>query len=183
MNLDSRKKLTPLTRMLHWIVAIAMICLLTIGVYMVETETRSLYSWHKSFGLLVLFIAAIRVAWRIKNGWPIPVARYSKFEHLLSKAVHWVLIIGTLTLPVSGLLMSSLGGHGIDLFGLEILPRNVAPENPAKVIAHSEVLSSIFKNVHHWSAYIIIATVTLHAVGAVKHHFIDKDATLKRMIK
>ncbi|AQS36436.1 cytochrome B561 [Shewanella psychrophila] len=183
MKFDSHEKLSSLTLALHWIVAIVMISLLAIGVYMVETETRSLYSWHKSFGLLILFIAVIRVVWRIRNGWPTPVGNYSNFEHLLSTIVHWALIIGTIVLPISGFLMSSLGGNGVDLFGLEIIARNIDPENPAKTITHSEALASFFHNIHYWSSYIIIATVILHVAGALKHHIIDKDETLTRMLK
>ncbi|ROS00167.1 cytochrome b561 [Sinobacterium caligoides] len=182
MKLDTADQLSAITKMLHWLVAIFMIALLFAGVYMVETEAGWLYPWHKSFGFLLLFIVIVRVAWRIKNGWPSPVGQYSTIELSLSKFIHWLLILGTLLLPISGLLMSYYAGHGIDMFGLEVIGKNIDPENPEKAIAHSKALASFFHSVHHWSGYIIIAAVTLHVVGALKHHFVDKDETMKRML-
>lgn len=182
MELDSADQLSPLTKILHWVVALFIIALLFVGVYMVETDTGWLYPWHKSFGFLVFFIVIIRVIWRIKNGWPSAVGLYSKLEHSLSKLMHWVLIIGTVMLPASGLLMSFFGGHGIDLFGLEVIPKNINPDNPEKSMAINEDSASLFHGIHHWTGYIIIAAVTLHVLGALKHHCIDKDDTMKRML-
>ncbi|WP_299569796.1 cytochrome b [uncultured Shewanella sp.] len=183
MQLDTSTTLSPITRMLHWIVGVGMISLLAIGVFMAETKTYSLYSWHKSFGFIIFFVVLLRVLWRIKNGWPSPAGNYTPIEHILSKLVHWLLILGTLLLPISGFLMSSLGGNGVDVFGLEIVARNVAPANPQKALAHYPQIASFFHSVHHWAGYAIIASVFLHVAGALKHHIIDKDNTLKRMLK
>ncbi len=183
MQLDTPTQLSPTTKALHWIVALGMIGMLAVGVYMVETETFGLYPWHKSFGFLIFFIVMLRVIWRIKNGWPVPASDYPQIERSLAKVVHWVLIIGTVCLPLSGFLMSSLGGHGVDVFGMEVVARNIDPEDPSKALAHSETLAGLFHSVHHWLGYIIIASVILHVLGALKHHVIDKDSTLKRMLK
>lgn len=182
MELDSTDRLSTLTKTLHWLVAVFIIGLLSVGVYMTETETGWLYPWHKSFGFIALFIVIIRVLWRIKNGWPHPVAQYSSIEQGLATWTHWVLIIATVMLPVSGLLMSYFGGHGLDVFGLEVIARQVNPDNPATVIAHSKALASFFNAVHYWSGYIIIAAITVHIAGALKHHCVDKDETMRRML-
>lgn len=182
MNIDTSNQFSPMTVILHWIVALTMIGLLAVGVFMVEKEAYSLYWWHKSFGSLIFLVVILRIAWRLKNGWPNPVGQYSNIEQSLAKVVHWVLIIGTVLMPISGFLMSSLGGYGVDLFGLDIVARNANPENPSEVIAHNETIRGLSHAVHHWLGYILIATVTLHFFGALKHHLIDKDGTLKRML-
>ena len=94
--LDSEHELSRITIVLHWLVGVAIIILLAVGVFMANTETWSLYPWHKSIGILVAVLALLRVMWRVKNGWLQPVASYSAIEVSLAKAVHWVLIIATL---------------------------------------------------------------------------------------
>ncbi|GAA4650025.1 cytochrome b [Kistimonas scapharcae] len=182
MQPDKPDRLSLVTIALHWLVAVSMIGMLAIGVYMVETETYSLYSWHKSFGVLIITMVIMRVIWRIKNGWPVPVSQYKSIEQSLAKAMHWILIIGTVLMPVSGTLMSAFGGNGVDLFGLELVPRNPDPENPGKVLAHNGDIAAFCHAMHHWLGYIVIGAVLLHITGALKHHCLDKDATLKRML-
>ena len=182
MQTDSPDQFSPVTIVLHWIVGIAMIALLAIGVYMTETETYALYSWHKSFGFIIFFIVMVRVIWRIKNGWPAPIGQHTPFELSLARIIHWVLILGTVLMPVSGFLMSSLSGNGVEVFGLEVVARNPDPDNPRQVIPYSETYASFFHTMHHRLGYLLIAAVLLHIAGAVKHHLIDKDGTLKRML-
>lgn len=159
-----------------------MITLLSTGVFMAETSTYALYPWHKSFGVVIALFVIVRVFNRIKNGWPAPVRDYSTLEKTLSHAVHWLLIIGTVMMPISGFLMSALGGHGVDLFGLELVARNPDPTNPKEVIAHNGAIAGFAHSIHHWAGYAIIAGVGLHIAGALKHHIVDKDGTLRRML-
>lgn len=179
--MDTYHKLSKQTLFLHWVVAIGMIGLLAVGIYMAETKSYFLYDWHKSFGVLILFFVVWRILWRMKNGWLQPVSEYSAAEVTLSKVVHWVLIIGTLMMPISGMMMSGLGGHGIPLFGLEILSENPDPNNPGKVLAINETLAGAGKAMHGLGGNLIIGAIVLHIAGALKHHFVDKDGTLKRM--
>ena len=182
MTFDTRQKLSSNTVLLHWIVGLTIIALLAVGVYMAETETFALYPWHKSFGVLVFFFVLLRVAWRVKNGWPTPVRAYERIEQQLSKVVHYVLLIGTVVMPLSGFLMSSLGGNGVDFFGIELVARNPDPANPREVIPLNGALGSLGHAIHHWVGYLMIAALVLHIAGAVKHHVTDKDGTLVRML-
>lgn len=182
MQLDTADKFSPITIALHWIVGLSIIGLLAVGVYMAETETRSLYPLHKSFGFLIFFIVVLRVVWRVRNGWPVPVSQYSSIEQILAKVVHWVLILGTLCMPISGFLMSTMGGHGLEVFGLEVVARNLDPENPAKSIPINKALAGFSHSTHHWLGEAMIVAVILHVAGALKHHLIDRDGTLRRML-
>lgn len=122
MKKDTHNKLSPLSIALHWIVGLTMIFLLFTGIYMSQAEIYSLYPLHKSIGFLILFFVIARVVWRIINGWPTPASEMSSSQQKLAKGVHWLLIIATVLMPVSGMLMSVTGGHGLDLFGLQIFP-------------------------------------------------------------
>lgn len=182
MKADTPEQFSHLTIALHWIVGLTVIGLLAVGVYMEETEAYSLYPWHKSFGFLIFFVVLLRVAWRIKNGWPTPVGQYSKVEQILAKVVHWVLILGTVLMPISGFLMSAFGGPGVEVFGLEVVARNANPDNPSEVIAHNKAIASFTHSLHHWLGEALIIAVALHVVGAIKHHVIDKDGSIRRML-
>lgn len=182
MEYDTHSKLSTNTLVLHWIVGIVMIALLATGIYMEENKVFSLYPWHKSFGVLIATFVVLRVIWRIKNGWPSHVSDYSKIEKMLSKIVHYILIIGSVLMPISGFIMSAMGGHGVDFFGLELVARNPDPANPKEVIALNGTLAGLGHTVHKFSGMAILVSLILHVVGAQKHHLIDKDGTLRRML-
>lgn len=175
-------KMSGWTVIFHWAVAIAVLGLLLLGYYMKTTQTFSLYPIHKSLGILALFIILARVIWRVREGWPAPLPTHKKREVRLSRFIQWTLLIATIGMPVSGILMGAASGHGIALFGLEIVPRNPDPSNPAAVIAFSPVLDSVGHWIHEWLSYAMVAALVLHLFGALKHHFFDKDHTLRRMM-
>lgn len=181
MTPDTREKLSPTTVFLHWVVGLTIIGLLAVGVYMAETETFALYPWHKSFGQLIFVFVLLRVIWRIHNGWPTPIREYLPIEQLLAKVVHYVLLIGTVLMPLSGFIMSAVGGNGVEFFGIEIVARNPDPADPKKVIAHSEAIAGLASAIHQWVGYTLIAALVLHVAGALKHHVVHKDGTLRRM--
>ena len=182
MQIDTKSELSSNTLILHWVVGIIMIILLATGVFMKETETYALYPWHKAFGVLIALPVILRVLWRLKSGWPPPVREYKEIEKKLSKFIHYLLLIGTVILPISGFMMSAIGGHGVELFGLELFPRNPNPLNPQEVIALNGSVAGIAHEVHSIAGYIIIIGVILHTAGVLKHHIFDKDGTLLRML-
>jgi len=78
---------------------------------------------------------------------------------------------------------SGYGGYGFDVFGLiDLVPRNPHPEIPYKVIPYDAELAELGGSVHEFFAWTMIALIALHVVGGLKHHFLDKDGTLKRML-
>ena len=182
MHFDTPTRLSRTTVGLHWIVGLPVIGLLAVGVYMAETGTRSLYPWHKSFGFAIFFVVLLRIGWRATNGWPVPVSRYLRFERLLARTVQWILLLGTILMPISGFLMSALGGFGVDVFALEVVARNPDPLSPGKILAHNATWASFFHEVHELIGYVMIAALALHISGALKHHLIDNDGTLQRML-
>ena len=131
--------------------------------------------------MIIIAFVLTRVIWRILNGWLEPASKYSNIEHLMAKVVHWALIIGTVALPVSGVLMSGAGGHGLAIFGWELLAENIDPNNLEEVIPLNKALAGFSHEIHEIAGNVMIIAIGLHVVGALKHHIIDKDGTLRRM--
>lgn len=182
MKNDTVEKLSATTVTLHWLVGLIVLGLLTSGVSMVEGEIYALYPWHKSVGVVALLFICLRIAWRCRNGWLQPVAQYSPLERHAARTTHHLLLWGVLLMPLSGLLMSGMAGYGVELFGLELIASNPDPAEPGAVIAFDSGLANFASAVHSYAGYLLIAVVSLHLLGALKHHFIDRDATLRRML-
>ena len=179
---DTKNKLSHITIALHWIVGLTIITLLGVGFYMDLTHTYSLYPIHKSVGVCIFVVIILRVIWRIYNGWPEPASNYKKWEQNLSKIVHYILLIGSVLMPLSGMMMSAMGGHGISVFGFELFHHNPDPLNPDKALPLNADMAKAGAAIHEWVAFILIGAVFLHIAGALKHHIIDGDGTLKRML-
>lgn len=161
----------------HWVIALLIIAMLAIGIYMVDlpkggAARTEWIDFHKSVGILVLVLGTWRVLWRIASGVPDEIADMPRWQHNAAKAVHLMLLIAIVAMPVSGYMRSSMRGKQVSFFGLFDMP----------VLPQSEVIGSAASAVHSWLAYILIAIIVVHVVAAVKHHVIDKDATLKRML-
>lgn len=180
--MTSTNSLPTATRLLHWVVALLMIGLLCVGFVMATFELYALYPLHKAFGVLALLIIVPRAVLRLVQGWPVPVRHYPAWEHGLAVLMHWVLLLGTLLMPLSGLAMSAAGGHGVDVFGFQLFAANPDPAQPGEVLPLDATLAGIGHTVHWLAGYAVAAAVLLHVAGALKHHVLDKDRTLLRML-
>ena len=174
---DTFEKFTLTTVSLHWIIAIGIIAMLAFGL-VIEDMPRSpekgeLIGLHKSFGVLIFVLAVARIGWRVRNKFPEPLSLMPNWQEKLAKITHWVLILGTVLMPISGVFMSIGGGHSVGIFGLELIAGS-----EDKI----EVLSEIGKVMHGLGGKLLIGFIILHFAGALKHQFIDKDGTLQRML-
>lgn len=174
---DSREKLTRTTVGLHWIIAFGMIAMLAVGLYIEDLERgpeRSfLIGLHKSFGVLILILAMGRILWRWRNGFPINLSAMPPWQDLAARTTHWLLLIGTVLMPITGAMMSIGSGYGIAVFGLELVPRSTVKY---------ETMAGVGRTAHWIAGYALIAAILLHIAGAAKHHVVDKDGTLRRML-
>lgn len=173
---DTHEKFTLTTIGLHWIIAIGMILMLAFGLY-IEGLPRSpdkgeLIGLHKSIGVIILVLAFIRVYWRHLNKFPKPLSTLTSWQAKLATLAHWVLLLGTILLPVSGVMMSIGGGHSIAVFGMSIYASS------GEKIAW---LAQVGHIGHEIGGKIVILFILLHVAGAIKHQFIDKDGTISRM--
>ncbi len=160
----------------HWTIAALIIVMLAIGLYMDSLPSGpGKGQWvqiHKSIGILVLVLGTWRVLWRVFLRFPDDIADMPRWQELAAKSVHIALLALIVAMPVSGYVSSSTGDHEVSFFGLFNLPQ--LPENKA--------LSEQLGDLHETLADLLMIVLALHVAAALKHHVIDKDATLKRML-
>ncbi|CAM5220035.1 cytochrome b [Alishewanella longhuensis] len=167
------------TRILHWLSAVLLIGLLASGIYMADGHNYALYDWHKAFGVMALLLVIVRLYYRAKNPWP-SAARGTAHEkpiHLM----HQSLLLICVMLPITGMLYSGLGGFGIEVFGLTLVPNGYTEQG--EVLPYSQEGSDFGKIMHYYLGYLMAALVLLHASAALKHHFVDQDSTLLNMVR
>lgn len=162
----------------HWIVALAVAGLFGLGLWMVELNYYSPWyhdapAIHKAVGILVLLAMAFRVLWRFTNATPEPLPSLSRFEIKASEAVHGILYLLIFAVLVTGYLISTAADKPVEVFGLFSVPA---------LISGLPNQEDVAGEVHEWLAYGLAAFVGLHAAAALKHHFVDRDATLRRML-
>jgi cytochrome b561 len=175
---NTRSSFGWLTRLLHWLVALHILGLIALGWYMVDLSYydpnyHDSLTYHKAFGMLALTLAACKVLWFIANVQPSPTAPLPAWQALASHSVHLLLLGLMLVIPVSGYLISTSAGDGIDLWGWFEIPA---------LIELSDAWRDVAISTHEYLAYGILAITGLHAAAALKHQFIDGDGTLKRML-
>lgn len=174
--MDNDTKLSTPTIVLHWLIGIVFIIILAVGFYMVDLpkgpDKGQLYGLHKSFGFLFLFLALVRVGWRFKEGAIAADPNLARWQHIAAKSVQHLLLLFTLVMPITGMMLSIGAGKGIAVFGFSIVAAG----------DKMETLQSVGHFLHTNIPILIVIALGLHILAALKHHFIDKDATLKKML-
>ncbi len=165
----------------HWLSAFLVISLLFLGFFMGDIPKSTAWhkiakNWHQLLGLFLLILVVLRSLWSLINIKPQSVGKPSKLELFLIKLTHTILYIFMFIIPVSGWIMSSAKGKLVKLptlagyhFAMPGIPLDI---NLAK-LAHQ---------LHEIFAWILVVLITLHVLAALKHHFIDKDNILKRIL-
>jgi cytochrome b561 len=180
--MQTREIMTPILRytapavVLHWLAALLIFVAFPLGLSMQELPLSPLklrlYSYHKWIGITVLLLAGLRVAWRLSHRPPPLPDSIAGWQRRASAAVHGLLYLLILAIPLSGWLMSSAKGFQTVWFGVLPLP---------DLVGKSRELGELLEDVHAWLNYTLLALVILHVVGAIKHHFIERQSFLQRM--
>lgn len=167
-----------LAQLLHWLLGLLILGLIGMGWWMVglgfyDPWYHRAPELHKTLGMLALVLAVLRIGWAISERPPGLVESLHAWEKLAATAAHHLLYLVTLAIPVTGYLISTARGEGIDLYGWwevpALLPAEKGREEWAGVL-------------HAYLAYGTLALVGLHASAALKHQFIDRNGTLRRML-
>lgn len=162
---------------LHWLIGIMILISFAVGFYMsglkFSPEKLKLYNWHKWAGVTIFTLVLIRCVWRLTHAVPPPPAGMPAWQHRVAEATHYVLYALMIVIPLSGWLMSSAKGFQTVYFGVVPLP---------DLVSKSEDLGNTLQLIHKSLNYTMIGMVVLHAAAALKHHFIDKDEVLRRML-
>ena len=160
----------------HWLTALLVLGMLAFGFFMggIEGLARfKAYNLHKSIGITILVLISLRLLWRLTHSYPPSLSSHKPWEKILAKLVHFSLYGLLFLMPLSGWTMSSAAGRPVKVFDLFTMPDLVSPDRE---------LAGFLSSAHWYIAWGIIGLVTLHIAGALKHHIVDKDVTLKRML-
>ena len=174
---NSQKQYGLISIALHWIVAVAIIGMFALGLYMTSLDYydpnyQKLPNIHQSIGILLLMVIVIRIGWLIYSPKPYSISSHSRFERITGKAVHLLLYVFTFLIIATGYLISTADSNPIDVFGWFKVGSVISPFDQQADKAGAA---------HYYLSLILIAIAVLHAGAALKHHFIDRDDTLRRM--
>lgn len=170
-----------IARWLHWSIALLLVLLFTLGWYMTGLDYydpwyKDSFDLHRGVGVITTLLILVRIFWALLNIHPVHHATMKRWERMTADMVHRLLYLLMLGLPLSGYLISTARGAGIDFFGLFELPALL----PQAVDDAREEWSG---KVHYLLAFGGAWLVLAHGAAALKHHFIDRDDTLKRMLR
>jgi cytochrome b561 len=170
-------------RIIHWVMALLIIAMVPVGIYMTNIPyppnpaanpalKDSLYEWHKSFGIIIFLLAALRVVVRLIKGVPAPVPTLTTIERIASSSVHHLLYILIFAVPFAGWLATSMCYGPVNLFW------TVPVTLP---FSGSEATCGAIYKVHFGLAGLMTLLVFAHIGGAMMHLVIKRDGVFRRM--
>jgi cytochrome b561 len=162
---------------LHWVIAIAVIVnwrIAEAGEHLPDAERGAVMANHMALGMTILLLTLLRLAWRLTHKPPPLASTLKSWERAAARTVHTIFYILLIGLPLGGWLATSYYGIGVDIWGVMTVPRMPVGVDPdfGHEIYHA----------HAFGGTVLLALVALHLLGALKHHFLDKDGNLWRML-
>ena len=174
---NTREAWGSVQKLLHWTIALAVVALATLGWVMLGMDrspaTIRIYALHKSVGLTVLGLVLLRLGWRWSQPRPELPPTMRPWERALAGLVHFGLYAILVAMPLSGWIYNSASNFPLKWFGLFRVPA-LSGRNPD--------LAELAETAHLVLFWAPAALFMLHVAGALKHHFIDRDDVLVRML-
>lgn len=163
---------------LHWSMALVIYAMFALGLWMVglsyyDTWYHNAPEIHKSIGVILMLVLIIRLTWRVVSPPPKPLSSYSPLVRITAVVAHGLLYGLLIAILFSGYLISTADGKPVSVFGWFSLPA---------VLTGAGEQADLAGDIHLWLAWSIVILSVLHGLAALKHHFIDRDITLKRML-
>jgi cytochrome b561 len=175
---NSTKQYGVVAIAIHWGVAVVIVGLFALGYWMVDLDYY--HEWYKqapdiqrSIGILLFITMLLRVLWRLTNPRPAPLPTHRRFEVVAAHGAHFMLYLLIFTAMTSGYLISTADGSAISVFGWFDVP---------SVTGRIKGMEDTAGLVHYWATWAIVGLASVHALAALKHHWFDKDDTLRRML-
>lgn len=173
----SSGRYTAVAQGLHWLIAGLIVTQFVLALAADDlplgAHKLALLARHKSFGMTVLMLAALRLLWRLKNSPPDLPSGMTPLERMLARSTHVAFYVLLFAMPMTGWLMSSAKNYSVSWFGLFTWPN---------LIGKNETAFDLLRTTHHILSYILFAIAVLHILAALKHHFWNKDDVLLRML-
>ena len=174
---NTRDRWGAVSQFLHWLILALVLWMAWLGLTMTDMPNTprkvDTYALHKSIGLTILALATLRLAWRLHAGSPAPVSGTPRWQNRAAQVSHMLLYALLFAIPLSGWLFNSAAGFPLQWFGLFNLPP-IAPSDTA--------LRELAGTLHLWLFLLLVAVALVHAVAALHHHLVLRDATLARML-
>jgi cytochrome b561 len=195
--IQTSTRYTKTAIILHWLIAFFIFGMFALGWYMADLPKDApkdmahdlfdlgIYTWqsaeaisprnfyfnlHKSLGITILALIALRILWRITHRPPAMLTSYKAWETKLANGTHHLLYLLMATVPLTGLIMAMYGKYGVKWFGLSFISGT-----------DNKPLRDFFEGAHESIGIVLLVAVAIHVAGALKHKLIDKDETSKRM--
>jgi cytochrome b561 len=161
---------------LHWFIALLITAGFTLGATMTDLHMSprklKLYSYHKWIGITVLGLVLIRSVWRLTHA-PPPEVPMPRWQLRAARATHFLLYALMIVTPMCGWMYTSAAGYPVVYLKLWQLP---------DLVRKNKELADVLAEVHGFLAWTLFWVVLLHTAAALKHHFVDRDSTLKRIL-
>ena len=154
------------TRGIHWIVVLLLIGSFTLA-------WSDVIGIHKYVGVTILAFAVLRILWTVIQPVVGALGDLPRWQHIAAKAVHGLLMLWLVAMPLTGWTMSSAAGRAVSFWGWFTLPPLVSPDRP---------LARQMAEIHETLALIGLALIAVHVAAALWHHMVVKDDTLRRML-
>ncbi|MFT3906546.1 MAG: cytochrome b [Steroidobacteraceae bacterium] len=161
---------------LHWLIALLIFTAFIMGWTMtsmaISPQKLKLFNYHKWVGVTVLGLALLRLLWRLTHRAP-PLLPMPAWQRISAHALHGLLYLLMLLQPLTGWLYSNAVGYPIVYLGHFPLPT---------LVHKDKQLAATFENLHGLLGWLLAGVLALHIAAALKHHLIDRDDTLRRML-
>jgi cytochrome b561 len=162
---------------LHWIIAVLILCSAGMGLYIggmpLSPRKLQFIAYHKWNGITIFVLVALRLGWRATHPAPPLPANMPAWQRMAAHASHVALYILMISIPLVGWLQSSAAGVPVIWFGVLPLPSPLDRDKP---------LADLLLSAHRYLNYGLLLLIALHAAAAIKHHLVDRDDVLTRML-
>jgi cytochrome b561 len=168
---------TATAKLFHWVMAALIFAQIALGLiavsWRVSPTKLNLFVWHKSTGMLILALLALRLLWRLSSRVPELPPEMAAWERLGAHLSHFLLYALMVALPVTGWVISSASNVPFRIFWTIPLPAITPPD---------KALADLFATIHGWLVTLLALVLAAHIGAALRHHYVKRDTVLTRML-
>lgn len=177
---NTSSKFGSLSKLFHWLIATLVIVQFYLGLWSVwvlpkNSPELELYigKLHEPIGILIFGLGTVAIFWMLINQHPLFPNAMRMWERVVARVTHILLYLALLLMPITGIIMAMANGYPPNFFNLYQFPM---------LIEKNKDLASLAFTIHKCIGYVLLVLIILHILAALKHHFLNHDNVLKRML-